>query len=221
MKRVLVIDDDSQIRRLLVLSLGKKDCEVFEASTGFEGLQQVQACRPDIILLDLNLPDQDGATVLTSLRTWSSIPVIVLSVRDSETDIVPMLNNGADDYLVKPFNTEELLARMNVVLRRIRPQSDASVFHSGPLSIDWDQRMVTISGNAIKLTPTEYSIVTLLARHHGRIVTYDFILKELWGALSEEEGGSLRVHMATIRKKLGSFGPLLITTEPGVGYRLV
>jgi len=221
MKRVLVIDDDSQIRKLLVLSLGKKDCEVFEAATGFEGLQKVQSCRPDIILLDLNLPDQDGATVLSALRAWSTIPVIVLSVRNSETDIVPLLNNGADDYLVKPFNTEELLARLNVVLRRIRPQSDASVFQSGPLSIDWDQRQVSVSGQTIKLTPTEYALLSLLARHHGRIVTYDFILKELWGALAEEEGGSLRVHMATIRKKLGTFGPQMITTEPGVGFRLM
>jgi two-component system KDP operon response regulator KdpE len=221
MKRVLVIDDDSQIRRLLVLSLGKKDCEVFEAGTGFEGLQQVQACRPDIILLDLNLPDRDGAAVLAELRGWSGIPVIILSVRDSESDIVQLLNGGADDYLVKPFNTEELLARMNVVLRRIRPQSDVSVFQDGPLSIDWDQRQVAISGTPVKLTPTEYSILSLLARHHGRIVTYDFILKELWGALSEEEGGSLRVHMAAIRKKLGSAGPRLIITEPGIGYRLL
>ena len=221
MKRVLVIDDDPQIRRLLKLSLGMKDFEVYEAATGFEGLQQVQACRPDIILLDLNLPDQDGSAVLAELRTWSGIPVIILSVRQGETGIVALLNAGADDYLVKPFSTEELLARMNVALRRSRPQLETPLFDCGPLQIDWDQRLVHISGVLVKLTPTEYSILALLARQAGRIVTYDYLLKELWGSISAMEGGSLRVHVAAIRKKFGPDGPRILVTEPGIGFRLM
>jgi len=221
MKRVLVIDDDAQIRRLLNLSLGKKDYEVFEAATGFEGLQQVQACRPDIILLDLNLPDRDGTTVLTELRGWSGIPVIILSVRQGEAGIVALLNAGADDYLVKPFSTEELLARMNVALRRSRPQLETPVFEYGTLRIDWDQRLVQVSGVSVKLTPTEYSILSLLARQAGRIVTYDHLLKELWGSISAMEGGSLRVHVGSIRKKIGPDGPRILVTEPGIGFRLM
>ena len=220
MKRVLVIDDDAQIRRLLNLSLGIKNFEVFEAATGFEGLQQIKACHPDIILLDLNLPDRDGDTVLAELRAWSAIPVLILSVRQGEAGIVSLLNAGADDYLVKPFSTEELIARMNVALRRSRPQFDSPLFTSGLLTIDWGGRSVLVAGQAINLTPTEYSILSLLARQSGRIVTYDLLLKELWGANSQMEKASLRVHISALRRKLGDPGPNILITEPGIGLRL-
>jgi two-component system KDP operon response regulator KdpE len=222
MKRVLVIDDEIQIRRLLKISLGKKGFAVFEAATGFEGVQEVQSVRPDIILLDLNLPDSDGLTILTRLKEWSSIPIVILSVRNSEEDIVTLLNAGADDYVVKPFNTSELIARMNAALRRQRPVPDEPTFRTGQLFIDFENRRITVSGLETRLTPTEYGILSLLARNPGKIITQERILKELWGPLSDAEAGSLRVHIYSLRKKIekDSSQPELVITEPGIGYRL-
>jgi two-component system, OmpR family, KDP operon response regulator KdpE len=222
MKRVLVIDDEIQIRRLLRISLQKKDYDVFEAATGFEGIQEVGKVRPDIILLDLNLPDTDGSHVLEEVRRWSTIPIVVLSVRNSEEDIVALLNAGADDYVIKPFHTEELIARINAALRRQRPSQEEASFTTGRLTIDFESRKVLIDGAEVKLTPTEYCILGLLARNPGKIITQERILKELWGPISEVESGSLRVHVYSLRKKIeqDSSAPELVITEPGIGYRL-
>jgi two-component system KDP operon response regulator KdpE len=222
MKRALVIDDERAIRRLLRISLEKREYEVFEAATGFEGVQELRAVRPDIVLLDLNLPDTSGSLVLADIRKWSAVPVIVISVRNAEEDIVTLLNAGADDYLVKPFNTAELAARMNVALRRRRPDPSKATFETGSLAMNFETRAVTVDGRPVKLTPTEYSILNLLASHPGRIVTQEMILKELWGPLSDAESGNLRVHISSLRKKIekDSARPELLITEPGIGYRL-
>jgi two-component system, OmpR family, KDP operon response regulator KdpE len=223
MKRALVIDDEEQIRRLLRLSLEKKGWDVFEAAAGFEGIQAVRGVKPDLLLLDLNLPDRDGLSVLTELRQWSSVPVIVLSVRNSEEDIVSLLNAGADDYLVKPFNTNELMARMNVALRRRRPEPGSAVVKTGRLSVDLDSRSVKVEGSEVKLTPTEYAILSLLCMTPGRIVTQEKVLKEIWGPVAEVEAGNLRVYIGALRKKIEvqPSRPELLITEPGIGYRLV
>jgi two-component system, OmpR family, KDP operon response regulator KdpE len=222
MKRVLIIDDEARIRRLLRISLEKKEFEAFEAATGFEGIQAVQGIRPDIILLDLNLPDMDGLAVLAELKKWSSIPVVILSVRNSEEDIVTLLNAGADDYVIKPFNTSELIARMNATLRRTRPVADRTTFTTGKLTIDFDARKIAFGNEEIKLTPTEYGILALLAKSPGKIITQEMILKELWGPISNAELGSLRVHIYSLRKKIEDdpSHPALVITEPGIGYRL-
>jgi two-component system KDP operon response regulator KdpE len=223
MKRVLVIDDEIHIRRLLRISLGKKEYDVFEAKNGFDGIQEVQKSRPDIILLDLNLPDRDGLSVLQEIRTWSTIPIVILSVRNSEEDIVTLLNSGADDYLVKPFNTEELIARMNVALRHQRPDMKETTFKTGEVEIDFENRKVRVAKQETDVTPTEYSILSFLARNSGRIVTQDRILKEIWGPISDAESGSLRVHISSLRKKIEAdpTRPELLITEPSIGYRLV
>ena len=223
MKRVLVIDDEIHIRRLLRISLGKKEYDVFEAENGFDGIQEVQKARPDIILLDLNLPDRDGLSVLREIRAWSSIPIVILSVRNCEEDIVSLLNSGADDYLVKPFNTEELIARMNVALRHQRPDLKETTFKTGDLTVDFENRTVSVKKKEINITPTEYSILSFLARNPGKIVTQDRLLKEIWGPISDAESGSLRVHMSSLRKKIEAdpTRPELLITEPSIGYRLV
>lgn len=222
MKRVLVIDDEVQIQRLLELTLGARGYEVFVAGSGFEGLQAIPTVRPDLILLDLGLPDRDGGAVLAELRTWSSIPLIVLSVRNQESDIVALLEAGADDYLSKPFRTEELLARMGAALRRSRADRRESRFVAGELSVDFEERRASLGDEALRLTPTEYAILAELAKAGGRIVTHDQLLRELWGPLAEAERGSLRVHVSSLRKKIerDSAHPLHLLTEPGIGYRL-
>jgi len=222
LKRVLVIDDEPQIRKLLRISLEKKDFFVHETATGFEGLQAIQSVRPDIILLDLNLPDMEGSKVLAELRTWSSIPVIIISVRSLEGDIVSLLDGGADDYLIKPFNVEELVARMNVALRRTRPELGEKVVRCGNLQVDLDAHRVTVEDQEVHLTPTEFSILSYLARNHGKIVTQTQLLKELWGPLADVEEGSLRVHISSLRKKIekDTSRPRYLKTEIGIGYRL-
>lgn len=221
MKRVLVIDDEAPIRRLIEIALSGLGWEVFEAGTGFEGLEAVRGHKPDVVLLDLNLPDMKGSELLERLRGWSSVPVIVVSVRDSEGDIVQLLNAGADDYVVKPFYTGELVARINAVQRR-RESEAGSLFLSGSLAVDLSTRDVRLKGESLRLTPTEYALLSLLARHSGRIVTRDLILKEVWGPAGAAEEGNLRFYINSLRKKIEAdpSRPELITTEPGVGYRL-
>jgi two-component system, OmpR family, KDP operon response regulator KdpE len=221
-KRVLVIDDEPQIRRLLKISLEKKGYDVSEAATGYEGIQSIQTVRPDLILLDLNLPDIEGSKVLAEIRSWSTLPIIVLSVRDRGSDIVSLLDAGADDYLTKPFSVEELLARMNVALRRSRPDIRETAFSSGELVVDFEEREVRVEGREVRLTPTEYAILAYLARNGGRIVTRTQLLRELWGPLADAEAGALRVHVSSLRKKIerDSSRPEYLVTEPGIGYRL-
>jgi two-component system, OmpR family, KDP operon response regulator KdpE len=222
MTSVLVIDDEIQIRRLLRVGLEKQGFDVHAAATGEEGLQMLLGRKPDVVLLDLGLPDLDGAEVLARIRSWSSVPVIVLSVRNAEEDIVALLDGRADDYLVKPFNTGELVARMRVALRHRSPQEAEEVFVSGRLSVDLGNRVVAVDGQPVKLTPTEYGLVRLFVQHAGRILTHKQILREVWGPNADEETNYLRVFITGLRKKLEANPqmPELIVTEPGVGYRL-
>ena len=222
MTSVVVIDDEVQIRRLLRVSLETQGCAVHLAATGEEGLRLVLGKKPDIVLLDLGLPDRDGTEILAELRGWSSIPVIVLSVRNSEEEIVKLLDAGADDYLVKPFSTGELVARMRVAIRHHAPQETLEKFVSGRLAVDLQDRSVTVSGEPVKLTPTEYGLLRLFVQHAGRILTHRQILREIWGPHADEETNYLRVYITALRKKLEANPqmPELIVTEPGVGYRL-
>jgi len=219
--RVLVVDDESQIRRLLSIALGSKGWSVFEASTGFEGIQLLMSAKPDAVLLDLNLPDMDGAEVLTQIRQWSSVPVIILSVRESQEDIVSLLNLGADDYIIKPFYTNELTARLQAVCRRRSADTDRR-YRRGELLVDLESRQIFRGKSEIHLTITEFAVLELLLRNAGKIVTRERILKEIWGPGAENEDGSLRVHIRALRRKLETDPdhPDLIFTEPGVGYRM-
>lgn len=219
--RALIIDDEPRIRRLLVLALAGKGWEIFEAGSGFEGIQEFMTNKPDIVLLDLNLPDMEGSEVLARLRAWSSVPIVVLSVRDSQDDIVALLNAGADDYIVKPFYTNELLARINAVCRRAVPLK-SGIYNIDDIQIDLDARSVTRNGEALHLTATEFAILKILLQYQGKIVTRERLLKEVWGPAWEAEDGSLRVHILSLRRKLekNPSSPSLIITEPGIGYRI-
>ena len=221
MKRILAIDDDAQIRRLLQIALSNLGWEVVVAATGFEGLEEARGSKPDVVLLDLNLPDMTGSELLGRLRSWSSVPVIVVLVRDSERDIVETLNAGADDYVTKPFYTNELVARVEAVRRRRMPDREP-VLRTGRLEVDAEKHEARVAGEPVKLTPTEFALLEMLGRYAGRIVTRERLLKELWGPAGEAEEGSLRVYVNALRKKIETdpASPKLIVTEPGVGYRL-
>jgi two-component system KDP operon response regulator KdpE len=218
---VLVIDDEVQIRRFLRISLEANQYRVREAVTGQEGLEQAALLRPDIVILDLGLPDMDGLHVLARLREWSHVPVIVLSVRDADTDKIAVLDAGADDYLTKPFSVGELLARLRVAQRHIQPVSEASIFQAGGLVVDLARRKVTVNDELIKLTATEYAFLRLLVQHAGRVLTHRQILREVWGPAYVGETHYLRVYAAQLRRKIEAdpAHPQLLLTEPGVGYR--
>jgi two-component system, OmpR family, KDP operon response regulator KdpE len=222
MTQVLLIEDDSHIRRLLRISLEKQGFHVHESARGDDGIQRFAGVKPDVVLLDLGLPDQDGIEVLRTLRANSQVPVIVLSVRNTEGDIVELLNAGADDYLVKPFNTAELVARMKVALRHSFPPELGSPLELGKLRIDLRSRSVTMDGREVRLTPTEYSILRCLASHAGRIVTHEQIIGEVWGAQAGQDSNNLRVYINQLRKKLERepSRPEALVTEPGIGYRM-
>jgi len=219
---VLVIDDEAQIRRLLRVSLETLGFVVHDAATAEEGLRMILGKKPDIVLLDLGLPDRDGGDALGELRTWSSVPVIILSVRNAEEEIVRLLDIGADDYVVKPFNTGELIARMRVAIRHHAPHEAQETFVSGRLSVHLMDRTVKVAGDSVKLTPTEYGLLRLFVQHAGRILTHGQILREVWGPNADEETNYLRVYITGLRKKIEANPqmPELIITEPGVGYRL-
>lgn len=219
----LIIDDEPQIRRLLRITLEASGYQVFDAATGQEGIVQAAQRLPDFVLLDLGLPDLDGIAVLKRLREWSRVPVVILTVRDRENEKIAALDAGADDYVTKPFATGELLARVRVVLRRAQPPSDATVFHSGKLEVDFAARIVKIGGREVKLTATEYSLLRLFARHAGKILTHQQILREVWGPNALGQTHYLRVYMAHLREKLETNPgkPELLITEPGIGYRLL
>jgi two-component system KDP operon response regulator KdpE len=219
----LVIDDEPQMRRLLRVTLEANGYRVFDATTGNDGIVEAAQRRPDVVLLDLGLPDLDGVTVLKRLREWSHVPVIVLSVRDREDDKIAALDNGADDYVTKPFNSGELLARMRAALRHAQPQGADAIFRSGQMEVDLSARVVRKRGHEVKLTPTEYALLRMLVTHAGKVLTHRQLLTELWGANAVEQTHYLRVHIAHLRDKLeeDSSKPTLILTEPGVGYRLV
>jgi two-component system KDP operon response regulator KdpE len=219
----LVIDDEVQIRRLLKVALEGANYQVREATTGQEGLTKVANRRPDVILLDLGLPDMDGVTVLKRLREWSETPVIVLTVRDDEQEKVTALDAGAEDYVTKPFSTPELLARLRVAQRKTRAAEEVSVFKHGNLVVDLSSHVVTRADQEVKLTATEYAVLRLFVRHPGRVLTHRYILREIWGPKSEEHRQYLRVYVTHLRQKIESdpTNPVLITTEPGIGYRFI
>ena len=219
----LIIDDEIQIRRLLRISLEANGWRVFEAANGQTGLAEAAQRRPAIVVLDLGLPDMDGVAVLKRLREWSNVPVIVLSVRDREEDKIAALDNGADDYLTKPFSTGELLARLRVAQRHAQPPLDTAVFQTGNLEVDLTSRTVKVKGKPIKLTATEYALLQLFVRHAGKVLTHRQILKEVWGPTYVDQTHYLRVYMTHLREKIEEHPsePELLITESGVGYRLM
>ena len=217
----LIIDDEIQIRRLLRVALEAAGYAVHDADTGQRGLQEVAFRRPDVILLDLGLPDLDGLAVLRRLREWSATPVLVLTVRDSESDKVAALDAGADDYVTKPFSTAELLARLRAAQRRAQPREESAVFQRDGLAVDLVTRTVTRRGEDVKLTATEWALLALFIKHAGRVLTHRQILREVWGPKSEEHRQYLRVYVTHLRRKIerDPAKPALIKTETGIGYR--
>jgi two-component system KDP operon response regulator KdpE len=217
----LIIDDEVQIRRLLRVALEGENYQVHEAETGQLGLTEIASWRPNVVLLDLGLPDLDGLEVLKRLREWSETPVIVLTVRDDVQEKVAALDAGADDYITKPFSTPELLARLRAAQRKTRPAEEVSVFSNGDLVVDLTAHVVTRAGREIKLTATEYALLRLFVKHPGRVLTHPYILREIWGPKSEEHRQYLRVYVTHLRQKIepNPLKPLLIKTEPGIGYR--
>lgn len=220
--RVLVVDDEAPVRRLLRTALGPHGYQVIEATSAGEALATAALVRPDLILLDLGLPDADGTEVIRRLREWTQIPIIVLSVRGQEDDKVAALDAGADDYVTKPFSMGELLARMRVAQRHAASPADEPVFRTGDLEVDLAHRQVTVGGREIQLTPTEYAILRTLVRYAGRVLTHRQILREVWGPGYEGDTHLLRVNISNLRRKLepDPTRPRYIITEPGVGYRL-
>jgi two-component system KDP operon response regulator KdpE len=219
----LVIDDEIQMRRLLRVCLEANGYRVLEAPTGKDGIAQAAQHPPDVVILDLGLPDMEGVDVLKRLREWSRVPVVVLSVRDREEDKIAALDNGADDYVTKPFSSGELLARLRVAQRHVTPTSEATVFRSGQLEVDLAARVVKLKGKEVRLTATEYSLLRLFVHHAGKVLTHRQILREVWGPNYVEQTHYLRVYLAHLREKLEAnpAKPELLITEPGVGYRLV
>lgn len=220
---VLLVDDEIQIRRLLKVFLERNGFEVFEAANGEDGIGETARCNPDIVLLDLGLPDMDGVTVLKRVREWSRVPVLVLSVRGQEDDKITALNSGADDYITKPFSTGELLARLRVAQRHVQPVENSTTFRSGQLFVDLSRRTVKLGERKIKLTATEYELLRLFVTHAGKVLTHGHLLREIWGEKDPKKMGYLRVYIGFLREKLEANPgePELLITEPGVGYRLV
>jgi two-component system KDP operon response regulator KdpE len=220
--RVLVVDDERAIRRFLNASLSAHGYTVFEASTGQEALTGVLSSRPDLIILDLGLPDLSGIEVTRKVREWSQIPIIVLSVREEEATKVAALDVGADDYLTKPFGIAELMARIRVALRHADQPAEEPIFEVGELRIDRARRLVSVAGNMIDLTPTEYELLRVLVQYAGKVLTHRHLLRQVWGTGYELESHLLQVNISNLRRKIepDPSRPSYIITEVGVGYRL-
>ena len=218
---ILIVDDEVQIRRLLEITLSANGFKISEAATGKEGLNLASQHQPAIIILDLGLPDIEGFEVLRRLREWYEMPIIILSVRNSEDDIIRALDNGANDYLTKPFRTGELLARIRAAIRHNKSPDSSPQLVFGKITIDLDKHIVYRNDEIIKLTSTEFSLLALLARNSGRVLTHQYILKEVWGIGQVEQTNYLRVFIAQIRKKIEDdpSKPGLLVTESGIGYR--
>jgi two-component system KDP operon response regulator KdpE len=221
-QRVLVVDDENAIRRYLHTALTAQGFTVYEAANGEEAVSAVLNNRPDIIILDLGLPDFDGIEVTRRLREWSKTPIIILSVREAENDKIAALDAGADDYLTKPFGTGELMARMRVAMRRLANKSDEPVIQVDSLKVDLSRRLVTVKEKEISLTPTEYDILRLLMQNAGRVLTHRQLLKQVWGTAYESEMHILRVNISNLRRKIEAdpARPHYLVTESGVGYRI-
>lgn len=218
---ILVIDDESQIRKLLEITLEANGYKLLFAVNAKEGITMAASHQPDLILLDLGLPDEDGQVVLKQLRDWFHNPIIILSVKSTEEEIVKALDNGANDYLTKPFRTQELLARIRTALRGIFNHNQEPVIAFGAITVDFVSRIIKVNGELLKLTATEYNLFTLLLKNDGRVLTHQYILKEIWGNSYADQTQYLRVFVAQLRKKIEEDPnrPKYILTESGVGYR--
>lgn len=218
---ILIIDDEIQIRRLLEINLSSNGYKTLFAATGKDGLISAATHHPSLVILDLGLPDMDGSEVLMKMREWFNKPIIVLSVRNSEEDIVGALDKGANDYLTKPFRSGELLARIRTAIRLTKEKTDDPLLEFGSLVIDLANHIVKKNGEMVKLTATEFSLIALLARNHGRVMTHHFLLREVWGFGYIEQTQYLRVFVAQLRKKIEDdpAKPTLLITESGIGYR--
>jgi two-component system KDP operon response regulator KdpE len=221
-ERVLIVDDEPAIRRFLRVTLTAQAYNTIEAASGQEALSKAAADKPDIIVLDIGLPDINGIEVTRLLRQWTQMPIIILSVRGAESDKIAALDAGADDYLTKPFGVGELLARLRAALRRAAQTTSEPVFTSGSLKVDLSRRLITVSGLEVQLTPTEYELLRVLVTHAGKVLTHHFLLREVWGVEYGEEFHMLHVNISNLRRKIepDPTRPQFIITEPGVGYRL-
>ena len=221
-KRILVVDDEAQIRKFLRISLGANGYEVIEAENAAQGVEAARAQRPDLVILDLGLPDMDGQEVISAIRQSGAVPIIVLSVRAQELDKVEALDRGANDYIVKPFGVAELIARVRAVLRPHGAKEADGVIEAGPVQIDLARRVVTRGGEEIRLSKKEWDLLAFLARHPDHVLPHAEILREVWGPAHTEDTVYLRVYVNQLRQKLEDdpAHPLLIVTDPGVGYRL-
>lgn len=224
--QILVVEDDQSVRNLITTTLKLHDYPCKAVTGGKEAIMQSLSAKPDLVLLDLGLPDIDGVEVIRSIRSWSQLPIIVISARSEDADKIRALDEGADDYLTKPFSTEELLARIRVAQRRlsyIGSREETSLFINGDLAIDFEAASVTCGGQELHLTATEYRLLKFMASNVGKVLTYSMITKEIWGNSVESDIVSLRVHMATLRKKIGDHTRKepLIRTHVGIGYSMV
>lgn len=221
--KILVIDDEIQIRKLLEITLVSEDYEVILAENGLDGVRLVASKNPDLIMLDLGLPDINGQLVLKQLREWFSHPIMILSVKSDESEIVKALDNGANDYLIKPFRTQELLARVRSHLRNKTEEFNQSIIENNHFSIELVSRIVKKNGEEIKLTQTEFNLLAILAKNEGKVLTHQYLLKEIWGKSYSGQTQYLRVFVAQIRKKIEEDPnhPELIVTESGIGYRFI
>jgi two-component system KDP operon response regulator KdpE len=219
---VLIVDDEQAIRRFLRVALTTEGYSVIEAANGQTAVSIVASEKPDVVVLDLGLPDLDGVEVTRLLRKSSRVPIIILSVRGSEKDKIEALDSGADDYLTKPFSTGELLARLRASLRRVNQRSDEPIFEAGDLLVDLNRRLVTLSGKEVQLTPNEFNLLQVLVAHAGMVLTHHQLLKEVWGPAYEAELHMLHVNISNLRRKIEPYParPIHIITEAGVGYRL-
>ena len=227
--KILVIEDEAGIRSLIAAVLTANDYDPILSVSGADGMSMLTSHCPDLLLLDLGLPDMDGMEIIRSVREWSTLPIVVLSARNHERDKVDALDAGADDYIVKPFGTSELLARIRTAIRHTRPPlpngdiAQSGQFRAMGLVIDYDKHQVTVDGENARLTQNEYKLVSLLGKYAGRVLTYDFIIRQLWGPKAKTDNQILRVNMANIRRKIEAnpAQPKYIFTEIGVGYRMV
>lgn len=224
---VLVVEDDAPVRSLITTTLKAHSYRYLTAATGEGAVMEAASHGPDVILLDLGLPDMDGVEVIGRVRSWSNVPIIVISARSEDSDKIEALDAGADDYLTKPFSVEELLARLRVTQRRLalmeRGEVQQAVYENGPLRVDYASGCVCLNGEEMKLTPIEYKLLSLLAQNTGKVLTHKFILQHVWGSGWKSNVGSLRVYMASLRKKLegASGSPQYIQTHIGIGYRML
>ena len=222
---ILVVEDDGTVRNLITTTLKSNDYRYLTAVDGESAIAAASTQRPDIVLLDLGLPDMDGVEVIGRIRSWSQMPIIVISARSEDADKIAALDAGADDYLTKPFSVAELLARLRVTQRRLavlEGKTGESVFHNGSLTIDYGAGCAYMDGAALKLTPTEYKLLCLLAKDVGKVLTHTYLTDKIWGSCWESDMASLRVHMATLRKKLEKNGETqYIQTHIGIGYRML